>query len=153
MLAVLLAGCASPGGVPVVETPVGPSGEPARAAAGEGWLVVYSAFEVVPMDNSYSTPRTRYEVDDAEGRMLRKVSNFASTFDATPTPVSLSAGSYRVLAAAANYGLVAVPVVIQPNRTTTLYLDGASHQEVAGMGAAAAVRLANGAVIGPRANP
>ena len=71
--------------------------------------------------------------------------------EAEPEKLSLPPGLYEVQARATDVGTVIVPVVIAPGRRTDVFLDarGMPAKEAAGL--TDPVRLADGRVVGPRA--
>ena len=75
----------------------------------------------------------------------------ASEAEAEPEKLSLPPGLYEVQARATDVGTVIVPVVIAPGRRTDVFLDarGMPAKEAAGL--TDPVRLADGRVVGPRA--
>ncbi|HTY87477.1 MAG TPA: hypothetical protein VMB80_08435 [Candidatus Acidoferrum sp.] len=123
----LLAGCAGPE-TGLVLDPVGPP--PAIVAhtdALTGSLVVYSAASANADFNSrdpYDQEYSDYRILSPEGKLLQRVHNDTGRSWDSPVVVCLSAGHYRVVARANGCGLVTVPVVIEPNQTTTVHLDG-----------------------------
>ena len=80
--------------------------------------------------------------------MSREVINHVDRFDEGPIQLPLSPGAYHVSARSAHYGRVSVPVVIEPRRTTIVYLDGRAHPEETAAEKASAVRLPNGEIVG-----
>jgi hypothetical protein len=151
VFAAVLAGCATHSSV-VVNQPIGPDLAPPRvnSTSGDGQLVVYSAGEVAnPVDSDFPT-HSGYEIDDADGKLLRRVDNRSGPFYQSPAAVSLPSGKYWVKARATNYGLVTVPVVIKENETTTLDLEASHFRQHKPTGAGQWVRLPTGEVIGMR---
>jgi hypothetical protein len=146
-------GCATPPGGLTLDTPAGPLERSVGQAAGPGTLLVYSAPEVVLLDDPNHNRHTGYTIYDPTGRRVKKVPNYYGGFDSAPTPVELPDGKYTVQARAPHYGLVSVPVVIGASRTTTLYLDGTPHAALAKIAPADALTLPQGEVIGRKANP
>jgi hypothetical protein len=67
---------------------------------------------------------TSYVVQTPPGRRVTSVANHVGDMDEAPQFVSLPAGTYQVLAHSTDYGLVRVPVVIEPFETTKLHLEG-----------------------------
>jgi len=151
VLVAAFAGCATHSSV-VVNQPVGPDLARPRInlSNGQGQLVVYSAEEVVnPVSSDFPT-HASYEIDDVDGKFMRRVDNRSGSFYQTPASVSLPPGEYKVKAPANNHGLVTVPVIIKENETTTLDLDGAHFRQHKPTGAGQWVRLPTGEVIGMR---
>jgi hypothetical protein len=143
------AGCATRSSV-VVNDPVGPNLAPPRVnlSDGKGQLVVYSAEEVVNAVASDFPTHAGYEIDDANGKFIRRVDNRSGSFYQSPASVSLPPGEYKVKAPATNHGLVTVAVIIKENETTTVDLDSAHFRQHKPTGAGQWVRLPTGEVIG-----
>jgi hypothetical protein len=121
--AVLMAGCASERHLTLA--PIGPP--PAAPAQGSaGALVVFSAtarnarFSSLPYHLVYSD----YELRSQNGKFLQTVRNDTGTSVSGPKTVALSPGEYQVYARANGYGYIIVPVIIRPNQTTTVHLEG-----------------------------
>jgi len=150
-LVAALAGCATRSPV-VVNEPVGPDLARPRVnfSNGQGQLVVYSTEEVVNAVASDFPTHAGYEIDDANGKLIRRVDNRSGSFYQTPVSVALPPGEYKVKAPATNYGIVTVSVIIKENETTTLDLDGAHFRQHKPTGAGQWVRLPTGEVIGMR---
>jgi len=143
------AGCATHSPV-VVNEPIGPDLAPPRInlSDGQGQLVVYSALEVVnPVSSDFPT-HAGYDIDDVNGKFIRRVDNRSGSFYQTPASVSLPPGEYKIKAPASNRGLVTVPVIIKQDETTTLDLDGEHFRQHKPTGAGQWVRLPTGEVIG-----
>jgi hypothetical protein len=151
LAAAALAGCATRSPM-VVDQPVGPDLAPPKVnfIAGNGQLVVYSALEAANPINSDFPTHAGYEIDDADGKLVRHVDNRGGSFYQMPAAVSLPPGKYVVKAPATNYGLVTVPVVIKENETTTLDLEATHFRQHKPTGAGQWVRLPTGEVIGMR---
>jgi hypothetical protein len=151
LLAAAFAGCASRPSV-AVNDPVGPDLAPARIQVnnGQGQLVVYTALEVVnPATSDYPT-HAGYEIEDADGKLIRRVDNRSGSFYQAPASVPLSPGEYKVKALATNHGIVTVPVIVKENEVTTLDLEGSHFRQHKPTGAGQWVRLPSGEVIGMR---
>jgi hypothetical protein len=90
-----------------------------------GYLKVYSATRtrVIGDGPPYYT-HTGYNIYDLSGKPVRYVRNHTGDMDRMPAPVRIASGRYRVVAKSSYCGRVTVPVVIQPGKTTELYLDG-----------------------------
>lgn len=151
LLLAAFAGCATRSSVAVNDT-VGPDLAPARInlSNGQGQLVVYSAVEVVDAVGADFPTHAGYEIDDANGKFIRRVDNRSGSFYQTPASVPLPPGKYKIKAPATNYGLVTVPVVIKENETTTVDLDSTHFRQKKPTGAGQWVRLPTGEVIGMR---
>ena len=83
-----------------------------------GDLVVYSESEEYYEDQMSYFPHSDYSIYTQTGKLLKRVWNHQSHEDESPAEVSLPPGRYEVRAWADFYGLVSVPVLIEPNRTT-----------------------------------
>jgi hypothetical protein len=151
LLAAALAGCVSQPTVAVKE-PVGPDLAPARIHVndGQGQLVVYTALEVANPASSDFPTHAGYEIDDADGKLVRRVDNRSGSFYQAPMSVPLPPGKYNVKAPATNHGIVTVPVIIKENEVTTLDLEGTHFHQHKPTGAGQWVRLPSGEVIGMR---
>lgn len=146
-----LAGCATRSSV-TVNQPVGPDLATAKVnlSQANGQLVVYSAPEAAdPVDSDFPT-HSGYEIDDADGKLLRRVDNRSGPFYQTPAAVALPPGKYLVKARATNYGVVTVPVIVKESETTTLDLEATQFRQHKPTDAGQWVRLPGGEVIGMR---
>jgi hypothetical protein len=88
---------------------------------------VFSAREPNPDFNGlpYRDRHTDYKIFTADGKQLfETVRNDDHRLVGSPRKVELPVGTYRVLARANGYGLVTVPVVIQPHQVTAVHLEG-----------------------------
>src|ERR1051326_2438107 len=134
---------------PVLLQPVGPvppessAGPPAR---NEGYLVVYSAWSSF-VDLGSVGHHSRYTIRANDQAQPREIINHADRFDEGPIRLSLAPGSYHVTARATHAGRVVVPVVIKPQETTFVYLDGSNPQQ-AGDNRLNAVQLPDGEIVG-----
>ena len=145
-LVLLGSGCSSPP-QPTIAERVGPAPRTGASAENAGYLVVYSAWSNF-VDQGSTPHHSRYIVKADEGSMSREVINHVDRFDEGPIQLSLSPGAYHVSARSAHYGRVSVPVVIEPRRTTIVYLDGRTHPEENAAEKTSAVRLPNGEIVG-----
>jgi hypothetical protein len=133
----------------VVQTPVGP--EPPRPPPRNGDLVVYSATYAATAEQSEYPVHTNYTVATTSGKVIERVANASGPFSADPATVVLPSGEYQVRAQYNHGGFVVVPVVIEPNKTTVVDLDGeAPPQHPAST--TDTVRLRDGHVVGWRAS-
>ncbi len=148
----LLASCASQ---PITLAPVGPrpvASERFLPSSGEGQLQVFTETkEWAGSDDVPYFAHRDYHLYTVEGTRLKRVWNSQNHEDQSPAVVTLPAGSYIVRANAENYGLVAVPVLIKPGRTTTVILQPGWKPGAATTGAEV-VRLPNGYPVGWRAD-
>jgi hypothetical protein len=152
--ALFVSGCAS-SGPSLVLAPVGPSLPVADSTAGEGTLLVYSAFKTgVPSPYLPDDIRqhTSYELRSADGKLLQVVPNEAGYQGEDPVPMHLPAGHYRITARANGHGLVVVPVVIVEKKVTTVHLEGGvSWPDKDALTDANSVRLPDGGIVGWKA--
>jgi hypothetical protein len=164
-------GCASAPRVAVQE-PVGPCERVAAGTATSGTLVVYSARRLANVDPNvreffwnndfgkneflYEPAHTRYTVYGPDGKVLKKVRNAIGKDPAVPTTVALPPGTYTVEAQAEEYATVnmtvSVPVVIEAGQTTSVHLEPTSERPAPHQDLGNTVRLADGRVVGCRAN-
>ena len=150
-LAIVLAGCATTPRVTLDR--VGPAKELASAASNDGCLVVYTA--ISPLMNLVDPDtdlHTDYTIQSDDGTVYRQVRNWVSKVLQEPATVSLPAGQYTVEAEASGHVTVCVPVSVEANRTTTVYLDGESHRGFKGAETTNLVSLPDGSVVGWRAD-
>lgn len=145
-LLLLGAGCSSPPQPTIVDR-VGPAPRTSTSPENAGYLVVYSAWSNF-VDQGSTAHHSRYIVKADEGSMSREVINHVDRFDEGPIQLPLPPGAYHVSARSAHFGRVNVPVVIEPRRTTIVYLDGRAHPEEKTAETASAVRLPNGEIVG-----
>lgn len=146
------AGCSSPSlpKTAIVLDPIGPHGagpHPART----GYLRVYTATRDVQSGRLPYQVHTPYWIFDDTGQQVRSVVNHVGDTDQAPMLVSLSSGRYRVLAEAAGYGRVTVPVVVTAGRLTEVYLQRGGMPSWVGVPDAELVRLPGGSAAGVRA--
>ena len=154
--AALISGCASSERQLVLD-PVGPRLSDEKTDDRSGSLVVYSALSIdMPTNRRPEHARhTDYKIFSPEGQLLQVVENdYGDSWDG-PKEVRLGAGKYRIVAEAARYGMVTVPVVIAPHQTTRVDLEGGLRPvvEKGTLTEENAVRLPNGQVVGWRAQP
>jgi len=150
-LIVLASGCAF-NRQAVIQTAVGPPPLAVASRAPEGGLAVYSARDIgtpgAPEGVSYHSGYRIYALD---GKELRYVDNRVHTSGGDPATVSLPPGRYKVVARAANDGIVTVPAVIEAGKTTIVHLDGSELPRGRETSASDFVRLPDGLIIGWRA--
>ena len=154
--AALLSSCASYT-QPLVLDSVGPRPLETARPNSTGSLVVYSAVDIHP-DFTAIDPDLRkytdYKIFSEDGKLLKKVRNNAGSMWETPVEVPLEPGTYRVVAQAAGYSLVTVPVVVAARRTTIVHLDGPSAWPRKSFNETnTLVHLPNGQIVGWRAIP
>src|SRR6187200_769279 len=123
-LIVLASGCASNRPV-LLQTTVGPPPAVAGSRSPDGGLVVYTSLDLgTPGDAEGTRYHSGYRIYSVEGKPLRYVNNKVGTYIDSPVTVSLPRGKYSVVAKAAAFGMVTVPVVIEAGKTTLVHLDG-----------------------------
>ena len=89
-----------------------------------GDLLVYSATYPQTLEQSEYPAHTDYTIATADGHIIERVSNATGTFASRPARVTLPAGEYHVRAQCKGGRFVTVRVVIEPNKTTIVDLDG-----------------------------
>ena len=140
----------------VVLGAVGPAMQSPPKVSTNGTLVVYSAYEVTADFNARDPNRPEYsdyKIFTADGRLLQRVHNNSGTMLQDPMPVSLPRGEYRVVAMANGYGFVTVPVIIEPNQSTILHLEGGGNwSDESVFNQTNAVRLPDGQIVGWKAS-
>jgi hypothetical protein len=143
----LAAGCASEP-TPVAMEAVGPAPREETGTSQAGYLVVYSAWGLVNENKAPVNHHSRYTITSDDGKVDRVIINHIDRFDEGPIRVALSAGSYKVSALSAHSGRVIVPVIIAPQQTTYVYLDGQTRPHLASGQQADLVKLPDGQVVG-----
>jgi hypothetical protein len=123
----------------------------AVGAAGEGRLVVYSCVHTATAEQSEYPVHTAYTLLDEHGTPLRRIENRSGPFGASPQPVTLRAGRYRVRARTLDGERVVLPVVIEAGATTEIALDGSALERMPST-ESEQVRLPDGHVVGWRAH-
>jgi hypothetical protein len=121
-----------------------------------GDLLVYSAYNVNADFDSRDPHRhaySDYQILFPDGKLLRAVHNDTGSILQRAQAVTLPAGSYHVLAEANGFGLVTVPVTIEPGRTTVVHLEGGVRwPEQWGANQTNAVHLPDGQIVGWRSS-
>jgi hypothetical protein len=128
------------------------AGKPGAAALSApenrpGGLVVYSETYSPTLEQSEYSAHTNYTIANVDDHIIEHVTNATGSFNSRPARVSLSAGEYHVRAQYIGGRFVTVSVIIEPDKTTVVDLDG----EVVPQEKAVAreiVRLPNGRVVG-----
>jgi len=116
-----------------------------------GVLVVWSARIRVPSATSAMDieMRSSYKIFSDAGDFLSKIQNTDGYQTLEPQPIWLAPGTYVVLAQAAGYGPVSVPIVIRANEITLVDLEGdAPWPDRMALLRSNPVRLPNGEIIG-----
>lgn len=150
-VALLLSGCAST--PPLVLDRVGPSPESGEAASTEGTLTVFSAkSRMINLSDPDTVLHTDYTILSSDGTVIRRVANQVSTVLDIPAAVPLPSGLYTIQANAEGHGVVHIPVVIKPQKATTLHLDGDSTRPRHDVVTSKLVLLPGGEVVGWRAD-
>lgn len=146
------AGCSSPGPpeTPIVLESIGPRGAGPRPAP-TGYLRVYTATRDVESGRLPYQVHTPYWVFDEHGQRIRSVVNHVGDTDQAPMLVTLPPGKYRVVAEAAGYGQVTVPVVLVGGMLTEVHLQRGGMPEWQATPANELVRLPDGSPAGFRA--
>ncbi len=118
----------------------------------EGFLKVFTATEIRQVGNeSKYYPHTDYMIYNTNGTVFQYVENSLDATDETPALVSLPAGLYRIRAQDDDYGRVIVPVLIQPWRTTKVYLESRANESSEHLKPTDCVLLPDGRIVGWRA--
>jgi hypothetical protein len=120
---------------------------------GEGFLKVFSATETrrVGHEGKYY-PHTDYFIYNTNGSVFRRVENSVGPTDEAPALVDLPAGLYKIRVQADDYGRVIVPVLIEPWRTTRVYLESRAGNSSENLNPTNSVCLPDGRIVGWRAN-
>jgi len=149
-LVLLLASCASQ---PIALAPVGPGPYVNGASLNrKGDLQVYTEREEYYEDDISYFPCTDYQIYTIDGKHLKRVWNHQNHEDEYPATVTLPPGEYVVKARAESYGLVTVPVVVKPDKTTRVILQpGWKPGET--VAKSDLVQMPNGYFVGWRADP
>ena len=145
----LLSSCASP---PIALAPVVPGFSVNGATSNrKGDLQVYTETEEYYADEMSYFPHTDYEIYTPNGKRLQRVWNHQGHEDESPAIITLAPGEYVVKAQAEFFGMVTVPVVIKPNKTTRVVLQpGWQPDDTAAK--SALVQIPNGYFVGWRAD-
>lgn len=151
-IACLGPGCSAPRlpSTPVVLDPIGPRMAGPRPAP-HGYLRVYTATVDLQSGKLPYQVHTPYLVYNDQGRRVRNVVNHVGDTDQAPMTVTLPPGSYHLLAEAAGYGRVTVPVVIAGGMLTEVHLQRGGMPYWESAPDRDLVRLPNGPVAGFRA--
>ena len=150
-LVFLLAGCVG-NRTFVVSQAVGPRLQSLQNGAGNGSLLVYSAWDGLDTLDPDHEKHTGYAIFSTRGTMIESVRNRCGSFDQEPMVVSLPVGTYRVEARATNLGFVSIPVQIEENQTTIVYLDGMTKPRGVDPSDGNLIKLPNGQIVGWRAS-
>jgi len=145
------AGCAETRPMVITEA-IGPNPTIERARGTEGQLVVYTAFDGFDTSDPDHAKHTPFTIFTRTGKLLMTVRNRTGSFYQDPMPVALPPGNYRIEGQAANLGRVAIPVIIEANRTTLVFLDGTKRPTRSRASDPDLVSLPDGRPIGWRAH-
>lgn len=137
---------------PVAVSAVGPAPQEQANNSQDGYLIVYSAWGLVNENKAPVAHHSRYTIISSDGTE-RVIINHIDRFDEGPIRVSLTAGSYKVSALSTHLGRVIVPVIIAPQQTTYVYLDGRTRPNLAANEQADVVKLPNGEAVGWAVKP
>jgi len=162
-----LIGCASTSQIAISEG-VGPAPTGLAEAQGKSVLQVYSARVKAPTDlnreeflvnnrfgkNDFlcEAAHTDYTICTRDGEVLQRVRNARNPNDPEPAQVPLPPGSYEVKANARGFGLVTIPVVVEPGKLTMVNLQRGENPVVSSVAKSNAVLLGGHLIVGWRAN-
>jgi hypothetical protein len=136
----------------VLDTAGPTPGQPAPAASGPGFLIVFSAGKVNADFNSPDPNRREYsdyKILDSDNKLVKRVHNVTEDIMQGPVLVELPPGKYFVVARSNGYGVVTVPVIIASAQQTILHLDGRNTwPNESSFNQNNAVRLPDGEVVG-----
>ena len=125
------------------------------STAGTGDLIVYSATYAQTLEQSEYTAHTNYTIATPDGKVIRRVANATGSFASRPARVSLPPGEYHVRAQYEGGRFVTVRIVIEPEQTTVLDLEGEASKQASATETAPAtetaketIRLPNGKAVG-----
>jgi hypothetical protein len=164
---VCLVGCASSAPL-TVSGPVGPAPTQRAKELGSSSLQVYSARVRAPVDLNkeeflwnndfgkndflYEPAHSDYTIYTQDGKVFEHVKNARSYEDSQPAKVSLPPGTYRIEARARNFGMVTIPVVVEPHKLTVVNLQRGASPVVASVDRNDAILLGGERIVGWRAN-
>lgn len=127
---------------------VGPAPSSHLSGATNGTLVVYSAWRKTGTDDTDHPVHSSYDVLTESGQAVQHVRNYVTPILDEPASISLAPGKYVVRARVQRYGFVSVPVVLEPHKTTVLYMDDTTKPDSTGQKPIDPVKLPDGRVIG-----
>jgi len=112
-------------------------------------LVVFSALDIHGENPDVDQlHHSGYNIYSLNGKLLKRVYNRIGTHIGDPATVPLAPGKYKITAAAAAFGAVTVPIVIQPGKATFVHLDGSELSTGTQTATSRLVRLPDGLIIG-----
>jgi len=116
----------------------------------DGFLKVFSATQARHA-GSRSTyhPHSDYIIYKTNGSVFREIENSLDSRDEAAALIYLPAGFYKIQALDNSYGRVIVPVLIEPWRTTKVYLESRASSEL--LNPSNSVCLPDGRMVGWRA--
>jgi hypothetical protein len=123
---------------------VGPSPSEGASATERGYLIVYSDWAIDSRANRHSN----YTIVSEKSGTEQRVVNSQGQYFEGPTRVELPIGFYKVIARAADYGKVVVPVHVSDGLATYVYLDGHTQPSKSLITEKNAVKLPNGNFLG-----
>jgi len=112
--------------------------------------MVFSAEDFGTPGDELARYPSGYWLYSAEGKRLKYISNRTGSRGPEPAKVSLPPGRYKVVARAASFGTVTVPVVLEAGKTTFVHLDGSELTGASPNSTSEVVRLPDGLIIGWR---
>ena len=118
----------------------------------EGFLKVFSAADTRhARGHKKYRPHTDYSIYKSDGSAFDTVENSLGPEDEAPALVQLPAGRYKIRANDNRYGQIVVPVLIEPWRTTKVWLDAHAKDSFQHWNPSNSVYLPDGRVVGWRA--
>jgi len=150
----LCVSCRSP--QPLVVQTVGPASAGVSfgsiAPHAEGFLKVFSAPDTRhAIGREKYRPHTDYSIYKTDGSVFEKVENSLGPQDEAPALVQLPAGRYKIRANDDRYGQIFVPVVIEPWRTTKVWLEARARDSLQQLNVSNSVCLPDGRIVGWKA--
>jgi hypothetical protein len=102
-------------------------------------------------DFLYEPAHTDYTICSHDGKVLQEVRNARGLNDPEPALVRLAPGTYKIKARARNYGMVTIPVVIEPGKLTSVNLQRNRNPVAGSTPRTEVVMLGNNRIVGWRA--
>jgi hypothetical protein len=134
---------------PEVIQPVGPAPGKQASQANHGYLVVYSAWDVLAgYEESRQERHSGYNLYSETGKRIQRVANYSPNAPEVPDRVELPVGSYKAVVQSKRGRTLTVPVVIKEGQTTFVFLDGVTKSGTLLEHQADAVKLPDGEIIG-----
>jgi len=113
--------------------------------------VVFSAEDFGIPGNETLRYYSGYTIRSADGKRLKYINNRTGPRGEQAARVSLPPGRYKVVARAAAFGTVTVPVLLEAGKTTFVHLDGSELVGSSTTSTTGFVSLPDGLIIGWRA--